>query len=113
MKTILLVDDDDMIRPMIREMLEGDGYQVLDAAGGPEALKVEAAHADGIDLLLSDVVMPGITGPQLAQQLRARRPHMKTMYMSGFTRMDMESQQIDVDPTRLDAELQPAHCLMK
>jgi DNA-binding response OmpR family regulator len=97
METILLVDDDDYVRPMVRDILEMSGYTVLDAAGAEQAMKVEAAHAEPIHLLLTDVMMPGLTGPQLARRLRPRRPEMNVLFMSAFTLADFQSRQIEVD----------------
>jgi CheY-like chemotaxis protein len=98
MATILLVDDDEYVRPMVRDILEMSGYTVLDAPGAEQAMEVEAAHREPIHLLLTDVMMPGVTGPQLARRVRTRRPAINVLYMSAFTLADFQSRQIDVDP---------------
>jgi CheY-like chemotaxis protein len=65
--------------------LETDGYTVLTAGTGEEALQTAAAHKGAIDLLLTDVVMPGMNGRELYDEIRRTRPHIKVVYMSGYT----------------------------
>ncbi len=84
-ETILLVEDDDMVRHLVRETLERDGYRILDAPGPLEAKKAAEHFKSAIDLLITDVVMPKINGRELADHLVARRPGMKVLYMSGYT----------------------------
>lgn len=84
-ETILVVEDDENMRRMITLTLEAYGYRTLTAASGREAMAVWAQEREGIELLLSDVVMPeGISGPRLAQQLRATKPSLRTVLMSGY-----------------------------
>jgi PAS domain S-box-containing protein len=83
--TVLLVEDQEHVRHYVGLVLDGLGYRVLEADCGPQALNVAAGCVEEIDLLLTDVVMPGMTGPALAQQLRQHRPAMKVLYMSGYT----------------------------
>jgi len=97
MPTILLVDDDPHVRPMIRDILELGGHDVIEAGGAEEAFEVEAEHEGPIDLVLTDVMMPGLTGPEMARRLRPRRPEAKLLYMSAFTEVDFASQGIDLD----------------
>ena len=82
--TILLVEDQQGVRELSASILRSAGYAVLAADGGAEALAVAAAHPGEIDILVSDVVMPGMTGPQLAKELRALRPMVKVLYMTGY-----------------------------
>jgi len=84
-ETILVCEDDDTVREITVQFLQTTGYTVLAAANGHEALDLAAAHRDSLHLLLTDVVMPGINGKQLATALGATRPEMKTLYMSGYT----------------------------
>jgi len=84
METILLVDDEPDILALAREMLEGEGYEILDALNAEEAVRVAAAHAGPIHLLLTDVVMPGASGQDLAQLLGLQRPELRVIYMSSF-----------------------------
>jgi len=83
-ETILLVEDEDTVRTLVRLNLEDGGYQVLEAADGREALRVSAEHPQPIHLLLTDVVMPHLTGPELAKRLQPLRPETRIIYMSGY-----------------------------
>ena len=84
-ETILVAEDEDGVRSLTKEVLEKYGYTVLEASNGEEALKIVERHEGPLDLLLSDVVMPRMGGPELAQELLARRPAVKVLYMSGYT----------------------------
>ena len=97
-ETILLVDDEPAILCLAREILEMKGYSVLTAGNGSEATRYGEHHPGPIHLLLTDVVMPEISGPYLAARLAPLRPDMKVLYMSGYTG-DMIFQQgvLDVD----------------
>jgi PAS domain S-box-containing protein len=83
-ETILVAEDEASIRLLAREILEGQGYTVLEAAGPDEALRRAAEHAGPIHLLLTDVIMPGMSGVDLARDLLARRPGLRIVYMSGY-----------------------------
>jgi DNA-binding response OmpR family regulator len=97
-ETILLVDDEPHVRSMVRDILELSGYNIIEAGDADEAFAVEAAYAEPIDLLLTDIVMPGLTGAELARRLVPRRPRMKVLYMSAFTLVDIQNQRIELDP---------------
>jgi len=84
-ETILLVEDEDDLRAMAAEVLGMMGYTVLQAGSGEEALGIWKEHASGIDLLLTDVVMPGMSGGELVRQATSSRPDTKVLYMSGYT----------------------------
>jgi CheY-like chemotaxis protein len=84
-ETILLVEDDDMVRNLVRETLEREGYKVIGAADPLEAQRIADAHRGKIQLLITDVVMPRLSGKELAKALVERRPDMKVLYMSGYT----------------------------
>lgn len=84
-ETVLLVEDEGMLRELAREVLEASGYRVLEAAGGEEALRVAGAHDGTIHLLLTDVVMPEINGRVVAERLAPLRPAMRVLYTSGYT----------------------------
>ena len=81
--TILVVDDDDGVRRISRRMLERAGFDVLEAATGPEALDVAANHEGPIDLMVLDVLMPGMTGNQASHHLRDLRPGVPILCISG------------------------------
>ena len=81
---MLVVEDADAVRLLVRDMLVSCGYTVLEARDGVDALDVARAHDGAIDLLVTDVVMPGLSGPQLAAQLEAERPALRTLMMSGY-----------------------------
>ena len=83
-ETILLVEDNEPLRELAREMLEGLGYAVLDSGHPLEAIRAAEQHEGPIALLIADVVMPEVTGPALAKTLKAVRPEMKVLYMSGY-----------------------------
>ncbi len=84
-ETILLVEDDDQVRAVARRILLRSGYVVLDVASGEAALALVEQHPGAIDLLIADVVMPRMNGLQLADRLRAVRPALRVLYMSGYT----------------------------
>jgi len=84
-ETILLVEDEQGVRDLVRDVLQARGYTILEARHGIEALAVARRHRGPIDLLLTDVVMPRMGGPELAECLAARQPGLKVLYMSGYT----------------------------
>jgi PAS domain S-box-containing protein len=84
-ETILLVEDDDSVRRLAVEILRSNGYTVLEAASPSKALALSESHTGTIHLLLTDVVMPELTGPDLAQRIRGRHPAIRSLFMSGYT----------------------------
>lgn len=84
-ETILLVEDEAMVRSLVQSILQAEGYTVLEASHGSKALALAARHQGPIDLLLTDVVMPQMSGRELAEQLKTLRPQIKLLYMSGYT----------------------------
>ena len=82
-ETVLAVDDDPNMLELVEEMLKSLGYKVLSAASGEEALAMAASHQDTIDLLLTDVMLPGIKGQELAKQLLNSCPDVNILFMSG------------------------------
>jgi PAS domain S-box-containing protein len=84
-ETILLVEDSDEVRELIRQFLEASGYKVLPAKNSAEAIRVANKYRGAIQLVLSDVVMPRISGPELVGRLFSSRPAMKVLFMSGYT----------------------------
>ena len=82
---ILVVEDEPSIRVLLKEILSGAGFRVLSAEDVPEAISVAASEPGTIDLLISDVVLPGGSGPALAEQLKKTRPEMKLLFASGYS----------------------------
>ena len=83
--TILLVEDDDAVRRMVRVVLERAGYRVLEASNGPAAIECGAREPGPIAVVLTDVIMPRMSGKELADRLVATRPTLRVLYASGYT----------------------------
>ena len=94
--TILLVEDDDMFRGLLRQVLENHGHQVIAAETPAKALELAAAHGDVFQLLLSDMVMPGGNGADLAFKLGSENPDLKVILMSGYTDDALASREADM-----------------
>jgi CheY-like chemotaxis protein len=84
-ETILLVEDEQSLRTIARLFLESKGYTILEAASGPAAIEMARQHTGQIHLLLTDVIMPGMSGRELAEAVAASRAGIKLLYMSGYT----------------------------
>jgi DNA-binding response OmpR family regulator len=83
-ETILVAEDEDPVRHLIRDVLRTHGYEVLMASDGHEALAIAAQHPGPIDLVMSDVVMPGISGLEVVERLSQLRPRARVMLISGY-----------------------------
>ena len=83
--TILLAEDEEGVRAFLVTALKRAGHHVIATTSGPEAVEVGAATAETIDLLITDVVMPGLSGPDVAEKLRLRHPQMRTLFLSGYS----------------------------
>jgi CheY-like chemotaxis protein len=92
MSTILLVEDEDGVRRMMHRFLERQGYQLLAARNAEEAEDIAGVYKPPIDILVTDVVMPGMSGPQLAERLKPRRPEMKVLFVSGYRHDALDQQ---------------------
>jgi CheY-like chemotaxis protein len=95
-ETILVAEDEPSLRKLVRDFLEDAGYTALVARDVKEAIQIAAQHKGPLHLLLTDVVMPGLSGPQLAERLQPLRPEMKVLYMSGYP-----------DAAKADSALEP------
>ena len=84
-ETVLLVEDEESVRQLVHETLQARGYRVIEAENGEAGLRVAAEHTGTIDLMITDVVMPGMNGRELAKRLAASRPQIKVLYLSGYT----------------------------
>ena len=93
-ETLLIVEDEEIVRLLVCQVLSDQGYDVLCAAHGGEALRLSAGHPGKIALLVTDVVMPQMGGLELARRLLAERPEMKVLYVSGYSESDMSEQGI-------------------
>jgi CheY-like chemotaxis protein len=98
-ETILLAEDEQDVREVAREFLESGGYTVIEARDGTEALKRVEKHEGAIDLLVTDMVMPGMTGQELTTRLLQNRPEIRVLYMSGY------SERAAVDSARGDSSM--------
>jgi signal transduction histidine kinase/ActR/RegA family two-component response regulator len=88
-ETVLVVDDDAAVRQLVCDVLEEHGYTVLCAKHGPEAIRLAEQHPTEIDLLVTDIIMPHMNGPELAGRLSLARPEMKVLYVSGYSADDI------------------------
>ena len=84
-ETILLVEDNEQLRVVVKKVLARQGYTVFEAADGQEAMAVHGQHSGGIDLIVTDVVVPGLSGPDLVSLIRHRDPKPRALFMSGYT----------------------------
>lgn len=94
--TILVVDDDAMMRTLVGRTLRGEGFQVWTASGAPEARQVLNRLPGVLDLILTDVAMPGGMGPQLVAEIRKAHPSVRLLYMSSYSRKDLLGHGIDL-----------------
>ena len=83
-KTILVVDDEDSVRSIVARILRRAKYEVLEASSGAAALALAESHPGTIDLVISDLYMPGLHGPAVAEKLAATRPGLKVLFISGY-----------------------------
>jgi len=84
-ETVLLVEDEESVRQLVRETLASKGYEVMEAENGEDGVAIAARHNGKIDLVITDVVMPGMGGRELVKQLAQTRPETKVLYLSGYT----------------------------
>ena len=84
-ETVLVVEDEAAVREFTAKVLRQLGYQVLTASGGEQAIRVSDSHSTEIKVLITDVIMPGMSGRQVAEELRRRRNGIKVLFLSGYT----------------------------
>ena len=89
--TILLADDEESVRAIVVKILRRANYNVLEAEDGAAALRISQSHPEKIDLLLSDMYMPGLRGPEVAKALAPTRPGLRVLFMSGYADQDSRS----------------------
>jgi two-component system cell cycle sensor histidine kinase/response regulator CckA len=90
-KTILLVDDEPSVRAIVMKILRRANYAVIEASDGEHAVRVANAHSGPIDLVVTDMYMPGLHGPEVVRQLRLGRPDLRALFMSGYADHDSRS----------------------
>lgn len=106
--TVLLVEDDEQVRSMIRALLTKNGYHVLEASNGAEGLAIAEAEGQNIDLLLSDMLLPELSGFDLAQRALQRHPQMKVLFITGYVEGDIVQRCMsDLQASFLDKPFQP------
>lgn len=88
-EAILLVEDDDAVRRVVRRILDSAGYEVIEAGNGQEALEVVERYAGNVDLVVTDAVMPALGGPELVRYLRRASPGLRVLFMSGYALDDI------------------------
>lgn len=86
--TILLIDDEQSVRSIVLRILRRAKYNVLEAENGADALRLAESHQGPIDLVVSDMYMPGLRGPEVVEKLSATRPGLKVLFMSGYADQD-------------------------
>ena len=89
--TILLVDDEQSVRSIVMKILQRAKYKVLEAENGEAAIRIADSHPDKIDLLISDMYMPGLRGPEVAVAIAPKRPGLRVLFMSGYADQDSRS----------------------
>lgn len=99
-ETVLLVDDEELLRTVVSDLLSQLGYNVLPAGSAQEALTL-ADEKNGIDLVVTDVVMPGMSGPELVKKLQESRSDVKALFISGYTGGKFADFEIGPDPVLL------------
>ena len=113
-EAILLAEDEPVIRSLLVEILERAGYRVLTTGGGPEALSVAASHRGEIRLLVTDVVMPGMDGRELAEELAAALPGVRVLFISGYATDEVSRRGVlPVDTPFLRKPFSPRELLRK
>jgi CheY-like chemotaxis protein len=109
--SILVVEDDDLLRSMIVRLLRRNGYTTLEAANGTEAEERALAHGLAVDLMLVDVGLPGASGPEIVERLRPRWPAVKVLFMSGFSPPALAERGLRPGPQLLEKPFSPATLL--
>lgn len=105
---VLLVEDDEQVRGFIRMLLTSNGYRVLEARTGAEGLSIAESEGSSVDLLLSDMLLPELSGFDLAQKVLERNPQMKVLFMTGYVEGDIVQRCIhELGASFLDKPFQP------
>ena len=105
--SVLVVEDDDLLRPMVVRVLRRNGYTTLEAANSTEAEEQALAHGKAVDLLLLDVGLPGLSGPEIAERLKQHWPAVKVLFISGFGRKALAERGVLPGPGLLEKPFAP------
>lgn len=111
--TVLIVEDEAAIRSLTSRILRRKGYEVLEAVDGADALRVAEAHDGSIEVLLTDLVMPGIGGAELAGRIGSARPRLRVVYMSGYGEEDLATHGVEGPALFLGKPFRPDELLAK
>ena len=111
--TVLLVEDEDSVRRVIHKFLEREGYQLLEARNAEEAEDIARVYEEPIHILVTDVMMPGMTGPELAERLARLRPDMKVLFVSGYRHDTLEHEGLLLGQVNLLPKPFPASELLR
>jgi len=109
--SILIVEDDELLRPVVARVLRRNGYEVVEAASGTEAEERALAHGMAFDLLLVDVGLPDLSGPEVVERLQQRWPAVKVLLVSGFSRAALAERGLGPGPHLLEKPFSPAALL--
>ena len=113
-ETVLVVEDEEALREVTKRIFTRNGYQVITAANGPEALDIARAHPGEIHLLVTDVVMPHMLGKEVAEKMRLIRPGIEVVFMSGYARPVLTSQgRLDLGVALVEKPFSEADLLAK
>lgn len=112
-ETILLIEDLTELREMIANILRSKGYHVLQARDGVDAVNLAASHFAPIDLIVTDVIMPKLNGPEAVRQIRARRPSVKAIYITGYSNQTMSDEEFSSNSVTVEKPIRPDTLLAK
>jgi two-component system, cell cycle sensor histidine kinase and response regulator CckA len=111
---VLVVEDDDQVRSFIRMLLTTNGYLVLEASNGAEGLEIAERNSADIDLLISDMLLPELSGYDLAEQVLAIKPQIKILFMTGYVEGEIVQRSIsELGASFLDKPFQPSELLAR
>ena len=108
-ETILLIEDLTELREMIATMLRSKGYNVLQARDGADAVSIAASHFAPIDLIVTDVVMPKLNGPEAVRQIRTRRAGVKAIYITGYSNQALSGEEVSQNSITVEKRHSPRH----
>jgi DNA-binding NtrC family response regulator len=112
-ETILLIEDLAELREMIATILRSKGYKVLQARDGADAVNLAGSHFAPIDLIVTDVIMPKLNGPEAMRQIRLRRPNVKAIYITGYSNQVLTDEELFSNSLTIEKPFQPDTLLAK